>query len=198
MSLKRGTSAVFPIVPPWLASCLSIRPGGHALLLGLVVDPRPLRIDPSTRVPARRGIRRGKLSVFPDHRAGTRQRSNRRLRLLLATLEAVPGKPAPILPAYAARLFEGLRLWLRETDVMGWYRQDRVAGAVLGVRGVQQGPRPFGVLLVDRGDCSSEGGLWASILRAVATVERRRPCRPQADAPPPSVGDGVLEASGVL
>ena len=38
------------------------------------------------------------------------ERSNRRLRLLLATMEAVPAKPGPILPACAARLFKGLRL----------------------------------------------------------------------------------------
>ena len=62
------------------------------------------------------------------------ERSNQRLRLLLATLEPVPGKPALIPPATAAKLFEGLRLLLRDTDVMGWYRQARVAGAVLSVR----------------------------------------------------------------
>ena len=56
---------------------------------------------------------------------------NYRPRLLLATLEPVPGQPVPIPPASAARLFEGLRLSLRDTDIMGWYRQGRVAGAVL-------------------------------------------------------------------
>ena len=60
------------------------------------------------------------------------ERSNRRLPLLLATLEPVGGKPVPIPPANAARLFEGLRLALRDTDIMGWYRQDHVVGAVLG------------------------------------------------------------------
>ena len=57
--------------------------------------------------------------------------ANGRLQLLLATLEPVPGKPVSIPPASAERLFEGLRLSLRDTDVMGWYRQGRVAGAVL-------------------------------------------------------------------
>jgi len=61
-------------------------------------------------------------------------RSNQRLRLLLATLEPAPGKPVPIPPASAARLFRALRLLLRDTDVMGWYRQDRVAGAILSAR----------------------------------------------------------------
>lgn len=62
------------------------------------------------------------------------ERSNYPLRLLLATFEPVPGKPVPIPPATTARLFEGLRLSLRETDVTGWYRQQRVAGAVLSER----------------------------------------------------------------
>jgi hypothetical protein len=59
------------------------------------------------------------------------QRSKHRIRLLLATLEQVPGKPVPIPQASAARLFEGLRLLLRDTDILGWYRQSHVAGAVL-------------------------------------------------------------------
>jgi len=62
------------------------------------------------------------------------QRSNQRIWLLLATLEPADGKPVPIPPASAARLFGGLRLALRDTDIMGWYRQDRVAGAVLTAR----------------------------------------------------------------
>ncbi len=34
----------------------------------------------------------------------------------------------------AAKLFSGLWLSLRETDVIGWYREERVAGAVLTFR----------------------------------------------------------------
>ena len=60
------------------------------------------------------------------------ERSNQRMWLLLATLEPVAGKPIPIPPASATRLFKGLRLSLRDTDIMGWYRQDHVVGAVLG------------------------------------------------------------------
>ena len=59
------------------------------------------------------------------------ERANHRIRLLLATLEPVPGKPVPIPRTSATKLFEGLRLSLRDTDIMGWYEQDRVAGAVL-------------------------------------------------------------------
>ena len=58
-------------------------------------------------------------------------RANQKLRLLLATLEPVPGKPAAIPASSAAKLFDGLRRLLRETDIMGWYEQPRVAGAVL-------------------------------------------------------------------
>jgi hypothetical protein len=59
------------------------------------------------------------------------ERSNQRLRLLLVTLEPVPGKPTPFPTSSAARLFDGLRTLLRDTDIMGWYRQAQVAGAVL-------------------------------------------------------------------
>jgi len=62
------------------------------------------------------------------------ERSNHPLRLLVATVEPVPGEPAPISAVSATRLFKGLKESLRDTDVMGWYRQDRVAGAVLSER----------------------------------------------------------------
>jgi hypothetical protein len=60
--------------------------------------------------------------------------SNQALRLLLVTVEPVPGRPVHMGRPTAARLFAGLRLSLRETDVTGWFRQDRVAAAVLSVR----------------------------------------------------------------
>jgi hypothetical protein len=53
------------------------------------------------------------------------------LPVLLATLEPVPGQPATLTRSDAARLFDGLRASIRDTDVMGWYRQGRVAGVVL-------------------------------------------------------------------
>jgi len=59
------------------------------------------------------------------------ERSNRPLRLLFATMESSPGQAVPIPPESATRLFRDLRLALRDTDVMGWYRQGRVASAVL-------------------------------------------------------------------
>jgi hypothetical protein len=62
------------------------------------------------------------------------ERSKRPLQVLFATLEPVPGTPAPIPRASATRLFDCLQSSLRETDIMGWYRQDHVAGAVLSAR----------------------------------------------------------------
>jgi len=58
-------------------------------------------------------------------------RSKQRLRLLLVTLEPTAARPVSIAPASAAKLFDGLRLLLRETDILGWYQQPQVAGAVL-------------------------------------------------------------------
>lgn len=74
------------------------------------------------------------------------ERSKQRLWLLLATLEPVAGKPLPFPPASAARVFEGLRESLRETDIMGWYRQDRVAGAVLSASADAPGYETSGLI----------------------------------------------------
>lgn len=62
------------------------------------------------------------------------ERSDHAIRLLLATLEPVERQAVPIPAASATRLFAGLRASLRETDVIGWYEQDRMAGAVLTAR----------------------------------------------------------------
>ena len=60
-------------------------------------------------------------------------RAGRPLRLLLAALEPTPGLQVPFPRGSAARMFQALRAALRETDVIGWYRQDHVAGVVLSV-----------------------------------------------------------------
>ena len=66
-------------------------------------------------------------------------RSGQRLRILLATVEPIAGKPVTIPPASAAKIFDGLRDLLRETDIMGWYEQTRVVGAVLSAPGDEPG-----------------------------------------------------------
>ena len=57
-------------------------------------------------------------------------RAQRPVLVLLLDLRE-PSARMRIEPALAARLFDCLWRCLRETDVVGWYREDRVAGAVL-------------------------------------------------------------------
>ena len=58
-------------------------------------------------------------------------RANRPVLLLLLDLRHQPANSHRIDPMLAARLFSGLWRCLRETDVVGWYRENRVVGAVL-------------------------------------------------------------------
>jgi hypothetical protein len=57
-------------------------------------------------------------------------RLDRPCLLLLVGLKG-PKPNVRISQVLAAKLFSSLWLSLRETDVIGWYREDRVAGAVL-------------------------------------------------------------------
>lgn len=59
------------------------------------------------------------------------ERSGSPFLLLLVDLKEEPGVTARIDPTIGAQLFS--RLWhcLRETDFVGWYREERVAAAVL-------------------------------------------------------------------
>jgi hypothetical protein len=58
-------------------------------------------------------------------------RAQRPVVLLLMDPKESPRTGARIDPVLAAKLFSGLWRCLRETDVIGWYREDRIAGAVL-------------------------------------------------------------------
>jgi hypothetical protein len=58
------------------------------------------------------------------------ERARRPVLLLLLDLPESPGR-VRIDPALAAKLFSCLWHCLRETDVVGWCREDRVVGAVL-------------------------------------------------------------------
>lgn len=59
------------------------------------------------------------------------ERSERPFLLLLVDLKKEQGAGARFDVAVAARLFMGLGRCLRETDFVGWYRDRRLAGAVL-------------------------------------------------------------------
>ena len=58
-------------------------------------------------------------------------RAQRPVVLLLMDLRDSPQAGARIDAVLTGKLFSGLWQCLRETDVIGWYREDRVAGAVL-------------------------------------------------------------------
>src|SRR5256885_17063269 len=59
------------------------------------------------------------------------ERSGRPFSLLLLDLRNQPGGIAGFDAIIAQKLFSGLWVCLRETDFVGWFREDRVAGAVL-------------------------------------------------------------------
>lgn len=67
---------------------------------------------------------------FIAHERKRSELSNRPFLLLLVDLQQmqIAGR---IDPAISARLFDGLTRALRDTDVVGWYHEGRVAGAVL-------------------------------------------------------------------
>jgi hypothetical protein len=58
-------------------------------------------------------------------------RSGRSFLLLLMAPTPQPGVRARIARPVARKLFASLRLCLRETDFIGWYHEECVAGAVL-------------------------------------------------------------------
>jgi hypothetical protein len=62
------------------------------------------------------------------------EKSNRPLLLLLVDLTQSGGTNSHISQTMATRLFAGLSQCLRQTDFVGWYRENRVAGAVLTER----------------------------------------------------------------
>ena len=59
------------------------------------------------------------------------QRGHRSLLLLLVSLRKDSAASSHIPPAVAAKMFAGLTTCLREIDFVGWYRNERIAGAVL-------------------------------------------------------------------
>ena len=59
------------------------------------------------------------------------ERSGRSIILVLASIRQSPGRAALLPDATAAALFAGLAGGVREVDFVGWYREGRIAGAVL-------------------------------------------------------------------
>jgi hypothetical protein len=65
--------------------------------------------------------------------------SNRPFLLMLIDFKKHPGLNPHIDPATAGQLFSILSRSLRDTDFVGWYREGRVAGAVLTQHGAPEG-----------------------------------------------------------
>ena len=59
------------------------------------------------------------------------ERSGRSIILVLASIRPSPGRTALLSDRVAAALFAGLAAGVREVDFIGWYREGRIAGAVL-------------------------------------------------------------------
>jgi hypothetical protein len=106
---------------------------------------------------------------------GRAARAHRPLLLLLLELKRSED-PALIDPAVAAKLFDCLWHCLRETDVMGWYREDRVAGAVLTHVEGECGPEVLDIIRQRVGQMLSES-LSTDVARQFRVRVYR--CRPQ-------------------
>jgi hypothetical protein len=106
---------------------------------------------------------------------GRAARAQRPVLLLLLELKKSEA-PAHIDPVLAAKVFDCLWRCLRETDVMGWYREDRVAGAVLTHVEGECGPDVLDIIRQRVGET-----LCASLTTDVARQFRVRVyrCRPQ-------------------
>jgi hypothetical protein len=63
------------------------------------------------------------------------ERSRRPFLLVLVVLQNEPGARVRIPQPFVDRMFSGLFRVLRETDVIGWYREGQIAGAVLSGQG---------------------------------------------------------------
>jgi len=99
-------------------------------------DPRPVETDESSFGPARedRTGRAYNQAMFRHLLTWERkrfERSGRHFLLLLVELRTPAETDAQFEPRVARRLFDVLWQSLRETDFVGWYREGRVAGAVV-------------------------------------------------------------------
>ena len=65
------------------------------------------------------------------------ERSEQPFLLVLIDFAGESGSVVRIDPVLARKLFKGLCNALRETDLIGWYREEHIAGAVLGAPGGQ-------------------------------------------------------------
>ncbi len=73
-------------------------------------------------------------AAFRQFLAADRARAERRRRclfLILVSIRHEPTQPATLSTAVAASMFRGLSASVREVDFVGWFREGRVAAALL-------------------------------------------------------------------
>lgn len=87
------------------------------------------------------------------------RRSKRFIYLVIAAIQESAGRPVALSDTAAAALFLGLGAAIREVDFVGWYRDGRVAAAVLA-----QGP-----------SAPAEGAGQAIGVRVQAELKKRLP-----------------------
>jgi hypothetical protein len=74
------------------------------------------------------------------------QGMQRSILLVLASIRMTPGHCEQLRHSTAAAMFAGLAAVVREVDFLGWYRQGRVAGAVLAQPAYLSDPQQVGLV----------------------------------------------------
>jgi hypothetical protein len=99
--------------------------------------------------------------------------------LLLVDLKSQAGTP-PRMEGVADKLFSALSLCLRETDFTGWYREGRVAGAVLTQHA--GAPRDLPEVVRQRINAALRGGLPAGVAARVQVTVNQLPMSLKGEA----------------
>lgn len=115
--------------------------------------------------------------------------SSRPFLLLLVGFERRPGTAAHVGPDKAARLFSALSESLRDTDVIGWYREQRIAGAVLTDLG--DAPQAIVPHITDRVRQILRRDFPSDVAPQVQVRVYQLPARAEAAAAPSSVAELV-------
>ncbi len=120
------------------------------------------------------------------------ERSGRPFLLLLVDLKEQPGVRACIDTTVARKLFSGLWLCLRETDFIGWYREERVAGALLAE--FRHGPRTkVSRMVIQRVSAVLCERLSPDVARRLQVRVYQYPApREERFGPPPSAGAELI------
>ena len=121
----------------WLSEDVLIEHGRGADLSGMS-DRRPYGVALESRLG--QAYNEEAFRYFLDVERKRASRAQRPVVLLLLDLRRLLSNGSPIDSLLAAKLFSGLWVCLRETDVVGWFREERIAGAVLTQLDSSPGP----------------------------------------------------------